>query len=136
MLEPFAFAVSSASVRSSACGSGYFQSETGQLGCIHCDSLGDFYQELRGQTFCLHCVKNTQRYLGVLSAANRTACQCKEGVRSSLHRLPTGLGLREPTALSAFCAGYYNRNEEPGEVLPVAFLQRNARLARRSTVTV
>ena len=40
------------------------------------------------------------------------------------------------TALSAFCTGYYNRNEEPGEVLPVAFSQRNARLARRSTMTV
>ncbi len=118
---------------------GYFQSEVGQFGCINCDSLatasGGFYQESAARTSCTVCAKNTRRYIGVLSAANRTACQCKEGARSSLRCLHSGLGLREPTALSSFCVGYYNRNEEPGEVLPVVCPQRNARLARRSTAT-
>ena len=62
---------------------GFFQSEVGQFGCISCDSLGGFYQEWAAQTSCTFCAKNTQRYFGVLSAANRSSCQCKEGVQSS-----------------------------------------------------
>ena len=31
---------------------GYFASESAQFSCIHCDDLGDFYQELTGQTSC------------------------------------------------------------------------------------
>jgi hypothetical protein len=58
---------------------GFFQPEHGQVGCISCDRLGDFYQELPGQPSCRKCGKNMQRYLGVLSAANRSSCQCKEG---------------------------------------------------------
>ena len=97
---------------------GYFQSEVGQFGCINCDSLGDFYQEWAAQTSCTACAKNTQRYVGVLSAANRSSCQCKEGVQSSLLCLHEGLGI----AAVMCCPGYYNRNEEPGEVLPSVFL--------------
>ena len=59
--------------------SGMFQPMTGQFGCISCDNLGDFYQELEGQTNCTACPPSTQRYLGVLNAANRSACQCKAG---------------------------------------------------------
>jgi hypothetical protein len=58
---------------------GYFQSQTGQFGCISCDSLGDFYQNLPGQTLCVSCPDSTKRYIGVLSAATRSSCQCKEG---------------------------------------------------------
>ena len=81
---------------------GFFQPEPGQFGCMSCDSLGDFYQvrlrnrlsrvrlrnrfspgdfyqDLLGKTSCQACPKNSRRYNGVLSSANRTACQCKEG---------------------------------------------------------
>jgi hypothetical protein len=66
--------------------SGFFQSEVGQFGCISCDSLsiGGFYQELEGQTSCRACAVNMQRYPGDASAANRSSCQCKEGVCSPL----------------------------------------------------
>ena len=67
-----------------------FQSATGQLGCISCDSLGDVYQELQGQTSCLACAKTTQRYVGGFSAANKSACQCKAGVELSLSPLCCG----------------------------------------------
>ena len=59
---------------------GFFQPEQGQFGCISCDSLGDYYQDLQGLTFCQACAVSTQRYLGVLSAANKSSCQCKEGI--------------------------------------------------------
>ena len=66
---------------------GHFQSEAGQFGCISCDNLGDFYQELPGQTSCILCATHTQRYIGVLSATNRSSCQCKEGEVSREHCL-------------------------------------------------
>ena len=114
---------------------GYFQSAAGQFGCINCDSLGDFYQEWAAQTSCTACPKSTQRYVGVLSAANRSSCQCKEGMQSSPWCLQAGLGYRGAAAAAILCAGYYSRNEEPGEVLPVVLPQRNA-LGRRSIATV
>jgi hypothetical protein len=58
---------------------GMFQPATGQFGCISCDGLGNFYQELQGQTSCQACAAHTQRYLGVLNASSRSSCQCKEG---------------------------------------------------------
>ena len=58
---------------------GYFQPEAAQFSCISCDSLGDFYQELQGQSSCLSCVEGTQSYVGVLTAENKSACQCKQG---------------------------------------------------------
>ena len=58
---------------------GHFQPEPRQFACIKCDSLGDVYQEQSGQASCSRCPQNTQRYLGVLSATNRSACQCKNG---------------------------------------------------------
>ena len=65
------------------CNPSQFQPEEGQYGCISCDSLGDgFYQELRGQTSCQDCPAHTQRYIGVLDGASRSACQCKAGVQS------------------------------------------------------
>jgi hypothetical protein len=64
---------------SSHFGAGYFQPELAQSGCISCDSLGDFYQNQPGQTACVACAVNTQRYNGVLSAVNKSSCQCKEG---------------------------------------------------------
>ncbi len=51
----------------------------GQIGCINCDDVGDVYQEMPHQTSCLFCPANTQRYAGVMTAANITACQCKKG---------------------------------------------------------
>jgi hypothetical protein len=61
------------------CDPGKFQPYEGQSGCLNCDILGDFYQDLAGQTLCQPCPKNAQRYTGVLSAANKAACQCKAG---------------------------------------------------------
>jgi hypothetical protein len=58
---------------------GYFQPMKGQFGCVSCDSLGDFYQDLGSQTLCKACPANTKRYPGVLTAASRASCQCKEG---------------------------------------------------------
>jgi hypothetical protein len=64
------------------CYAGYFQPEEGQFGCINCDILGND-QEHEAQTSCIFCAANTQRYVGVLSAMNRSSCQCKEGANSS-----------------------------------------------------
>jgi hypothetical protein len=61
---------------------GYFQPDVGQFGCISCDSLGDYYQELQGETFCRRCPANTTRYRGGLDGANRSSCECKEGLHS------------------------------------------------------
>jgi branched-chain amino acid transport system substrate-binding protein len=58
---------------------GYFASLPGQPACISCDNLGDYYQELEAQSACLLCPVHTVRYLGVLNAANKSACMCKEG---------------------------------------------------------
>ena len=69
--------------RRTPCGAGLFQPDSGQYGCLSCDSLGDFYQDLQGQTSCQFCPQNTQRHIGVLDGANRTACQCKEGAISA-----------------------------------------------------
>ena len=57
---------------------GYFASKSGQSLCNDCDD-GDIYQEESGQTLCKRCPPNTQRYLKVLTASNRSACQCKNG---------------------------------------------------------
>jgi hypothetical protein len=62
---------------------GSFSSTAAQPSCLQCDVLGDFFQESTAQTFCVLCPRHTRRYLGILSAANRTACQCKEGVAES-----------------------------------------------------
>jgi hypothetical protein len=58
---------------------GLFQPTEGQSSCISCDILEDAYQEMRGQTSCYFCPGNTRRYLGALSAENKSSCQCKEG---------------------------------------------------------
>jgi hypothetical protein len=63
-----------------ACPAGYFQPSAGEGSCIHCDRLGNFFQDLVMQTSCQPCPASTQRYVGVLSAVNRSACQCKAGV--------------------------------------------------------
>ncbi len=99
------------------CDPGQFQPETGQYSCINCDRLGNFYQDRAGQTSCQHCEDNTQRYIGVLSAANKTACQCMAGAPSSLGVLTLQsvwfCRLRwHPIAF----AGYYNPKLEAGEV--------------------
>ena len=59
---------------------GYFQPDKGQSGCVSCDIiLGDSYQELSAQSSCVACPANTVRFIGVLTAATRSACRCKEG---------------------------------------------------------
>ena len=76
-------------------------------------------------------------------AALHRSAQCSKPYRVPMQgrcaEQPTvlafGTRAQGATALLTFCTGYYNRNEEPGEVLPVVCPQRNARLARRSTVT-
>ena len=57
------------------------------LGCVSCDALGSYYQPAQGSTACVICATHTQRYVGVLSAANKTACQCKEGAAHARTRL-------------------------------------------------
>ena len=52
------------------------------LACVSCDALGSFYQPDKGRTTCEFCAVNTQRYVGILSGANKTACQCKEGANA------------------------------------------------------
>ncbi len=94
--------------------SGLFQSKAGQFGCITCDSLGDFFQELPVQISCEKCAYNTQRYLGVLSAVNRSSCQCKEGDASTSCAALRHLYSRRPLLA---LAGHFNAKAEAGEVL-------------------
>ena len=78
---------------------GYFQPEQGQFGCISCDlGLGDAFQELSGQSSCHACAAHTRRYIGVLGAANQSACRCKEG-SSTLFAVSFRGGFRVLTAL-------------------------------------
>jgi hypothetical protein len=93
---------------------GYFQSYEGQFGCLSCDSLGDFYQELEAQTSCQFCPSNTQRYIGFLSGANRSACQCKEG--AIVAATTRWLALRASVSTGPPTAGYHNARLEAGEV--------------------
>ena len=86
---------------------GFFQPDSGQFGCLSCDSLGDFYQELEGQPSCRQCVNHTRRYLGVLSAASRSSCQCKEGVYS---RCVPCIAVEWH---SSSCVGYYKPSPTP-----------------------
>lgn len=65
------------------CALGFFASLPGQSTCTNCDDLGDMYQDLLAQTKCTFCPFNTQRYIGVETGANRTACQCKPGTTGS-----------------------------------------------------
>ncbi len=97
---------------------GFFQPEQGQIGCISCDSLGDYFQELPGLTFCHQCPSSTQRYLGVLSGANRSACQCKEGAISatSPQSLVCAWNLCASVSTERSIAGYHNTRLEAGEV--------------------
>ncbi len=69
----------SASAALRVCAIGYFQPDKGQSGCISCDILGDYYQELSAQSSCVACPPNTKRFTGVLTAATQSSCQCKEG---------------------------------------------------------
>ena len=58
---------------------GSFQTKLGQIECISCDLLNEtYYQDRAAQSSCLRCPQNTQRWLGVLSAANLSACQCSK----------------------------------------------------------
>ena len=57
---------------------GFFARDAGQFFCVNCDNVGDVYQESPGATSCEACPENTVRYIGVLSSANRSSCQCKE----------------------------------------------------------
>ena len=60
--------------------SGYFQSKEGQLDCVSCDLLGDFYQELEGRTSCVACPATMHLAPEAVVAANRSFCVCKEGL--------------------------------------------------------
>jgi hypothetical protein len=111
---------------------GFFAKNPSQLECINCDILKDVFQESAAQTFCVTCPTATRRYLGVLSAANRTACQCKEGVATprtahspGAYLTPYGLLTTTPTTNSAAscagavrAAGFYNALSLAGEVRP------------------
>ena len=62
--------------------SGHYTNTAGQRACISCDSVGgksSFYQESPNATACIECPENFQRYVGVLSAANRSSCMCRPG---------------------------------------------------------
>ena len=52
----------------------------GSIACINCDTdIGDFYQELAGQKLCSPCPEHTQRFVGLLTGANKSSCQCVPG---------------------------------------------------------
>ena len=105
---------------------GFFQPDSGQFGCLSCDSLGDYYQEQRGQSFCLHCASHTQRYIGVLSGANRSACQCKEGAISATSLLWLAcVCVRASVSTGPPTAGYHNARLEAGEVRCSVTLSRH-----------
>ena len=95
------------------------------LGCVSCDALGSYYQPAQGSTACVICATHTQRYVGVLSAANKTACQCKEGAAHARTRLRPQARVGVVFALQhcirskhgcAPAAGYYSRTATAGEV--------------------
>ena len=46
---------------------------------VNAYSCTSFCQERSGEISCEPCAEHTQRYIGVLSGADRRACQCKEG---------------------------------------------------------
>jgi hypothetical protein len=94
---------------------GYFASRSGQFKCIDCDELGDFYQERPGETSCDPCPLNTQRYLNLLSATNRSACQCNSGA-CWIARPAKALGMVQ--AVVCRVAGYYHPKGKAGEVCP------------------
>ena len=107
------------------CAAGLFQPEDGQFGCLSCDGLGDFIQPLDGQTSCQQCENNTQRYVGVLSATNRSSCQCKKGLHSSAIPLRCSnveIQRRE-------YSGYYHPEAKAGEVSCVLSIAQNSRLS-------
>jgi hypothetical protein len=85
---------------------------------VNAYSCTSFCQERSGQTSCQFCAHNTQRYIGVLSGADRRACQCKEGAicchQSALARMRSCLRASVSTGRSI--AGYHNARLEAGEV--------------------
>ena len=59
------------------CEAGTFQAVANRRDCVNCDLLGDVYQEHKGRTSCMSCAANTQRFVGVGSSRNRSACLCQ-----------------------------------------------------------
>ena len=57
--------------------------------------------------------ENAQRYIGVLSAVNKSSCQCKNGATFDAF---CWVQLQRLQLLC--CAGYYNRDNRLGEVRP------------------
>jgi hypothetical protein len=86
------------------------------------DDLGDFYQDMLAQTKCTFCEANTQRYVGVLSATNRSSCQCKKGLHSSaIPRCPLPCHLPASGCSNVEIerrefSGYYHPEATAGEV--------------------
>ena len=106
------------------CAAGEFQPTSGQSGCMSCDNLGDFYQELPAQTSCTACASNTQRFIGLLSATNSSACQCKAGASFRGYSSPSPHYSTSKTLVTyisfnhySSLAGFYNPNGRSGEVI-------------------
>ena len=98
----------------------FYQAATASFRCVFADVLGmvapkQFFstvsrmaQEDQGQTTCLACELNTRRYPGVLTAANKSSCMCKEGrpgqcrpLGFSSIRLPVVVASASPSRPSA-----------------------------------
>ena len=77
---------------------GLFSRDAGQQSCVNCDAVGNAYQELPGQSSCQLCKPHSARYIGVLTSANRSACQCKEGWPQSAAHCPRFSALAAPLA--------------------------------------
>ena len=85
---------------------------------VNAYSCTSFCQERSGEISCEPCAEHTQRYIGVLSGADRRACQCKEGaifchqsaVACACLYLSASASTGPPTA------GYHNARLEAGEV--------------------
>ena len=91
---------------------GFVQSRSGSTDCMNCDYVGDSYQEDMNGTACIPCPKNTQRYLRLLSGANKTACQCQKGASDSSPPVAflRIFGPMPPTARSPFSVCLCRRN--------------------------
>ena len=97
---------------------GYFQSEEGRLSCIHCDSLGDYYQELPAQSGCQFL---SAQHAAIHRSAQRGQQKCVpvQGRCDLCHQSAVACMpsyLRAWVSTGPPTAGYHNARLDAGEV--------------------
>ena len=89
---------------------------------VNAYSCTSFCQERSGEISCEPCAENTQRYIGVLSGADRRACQCKDGAifchQSALACMR--LCLRESVSTGPPTQGTTTRDSRPARFVALA----------------